>query len=121
MGGGTGSGAAPVVASVAKELGILTVGIVTLPFVSGVRPGHHQVVQLHTSQEQGIVTLPWAEVHMRVHDQAVQWSPVRSRAPLQLLPVLLAAGWAKNSSHAGPWLQSCHGQHHTGSVLVAAV
>jgi cell division protein FtsZ len=34
MGGGTGSGAAPVVASVAKELGILTVGIVTLPFVS---------------------------------------------------------------------------------------
>lgn len=33
MGGGTGTGAAPVVASVAKELGILTVGIVTLPFI----------------------------------------------------------------------------------------
>lgn len=32
MGGGTGTGAAPVVASVAKELGILTVGIVTKPF-----------------------------------------------------------------------------------------
>lgn len=32
MGGGTGSGAAPVVASVAKEMGILTVGIVTMPF-----------------------------------------------------------------------------------------
>ena len=32
MGGGTGTGAAPVVASIAKELGILTVGIVTLPF-----------------------------------------------------------------------------------------
>lgn len=32
MGGGTGTGAAPVIASVAKELGILTVGIVTLPF-----------------------------------------------------------------------------------------
>lgn len=32
MGGGTGTGAAPVVASVAKELGILTVGIVTMPF-----------------------------------------------------------------------------------------
>ena len=32
MGGGTGTGAAPVVARVAKELGILTVGIVTLPF-----------------------------------------------------------------------------------------
>ncbi len=32
MGGGTGTGAAPVVASVAKEMGILTVGVVTKPF-----------------------------------------------------------------------------------------
>lgn len=32
MGGGTGTGAAPVIASVAKELGILTVAIVTIPF-----------------------------------------------------------------------------------------
>jgi cell division protein FtsZ len=32
MGGGTGTGAAPVVAEVARELGILTVGIVTKPF-----------------------------------------------------------------------------------------
>ena len=32
MGGGTGTGAAPIVAQVAKELGILTVAIVTLPF-----------------------------------------------------------------------------------------
>ena len=33
MGGGTGTGAAPVVARIAKDLGILTVGIVTIPFV----------------------------------------------------------------------------------------
>lgn len=32
MGGGTGTGAAPVIAQIAKELGILTVGIVTKPF-----------------------------------------------------------------------------------------
>ena len=32
MGGGTGSGAAPVVARLAKEMGILTVGVVTKPF-----------------------------------------------------------------------------------------
>ncbi|MDL2253395.1 cell division protein FtsZ [Ruminococcaceae bacterium OttesenSCG-928-I18] len=32
MGGGTGTGAAPVVADIAKEMGILTVGIVTKPF-----------------------------------------------------------------------------------------
>ena len=33
MGGGTGSGAAPVVAKIAKEIGALTIGIVTKPFV----------------------------------------------------------------------------------------
>ena len=32
MGGGTGTGAAPVIAKIAKELNILTVGIITLPF-----------------------------------------------------------------------------------------
>ena len=32
MGGGTGTGAAPVIAQCAKEMGILTVGIVTIPF-----------------------------------------------------------------------------------------
>lgn len=32
MGGGTGTGAAPIIAQVSKELGILTVGIVTIPF-----------------------------------------------------------------------------------------
>ena len=33
MGGGTGTGAAPVIARIAKEMGILTVGIVTIPFL----------------------------------------------------------------------------------------
>jgi cell division protein FtsZ len=33
MGGGTGTGGAPVIARLAKEMGILTVGIVTMPFI----------------------------------------------------------------------------------------
>lgn len=33
MGGGTGTGAAPVIAQIAKEMGILTVGVVTKPFL----------------------------------------------------------------------------------------
>ena len=38
MGGGTGTGAAPVVAEVAKRLGILTIGVVTKPFIfEGIR------------------------------------------------------------------------------------
>lgn len=32
MGGGTGTGAAPVVAQIAREMGILTVAVVTRPF-----------------------------------------------------------------------------------------
>ena len=32
MGGGTGTGAAPVIAEIAKKKGILTVGVVTKPF-----------------------------------------------------------------------------------------
>ncbi len=42
MGGGTGTGAAPVVAKIAKDLGILTVGIVTIPFVF---EGQRKVIQ----------------------------------------------------------------------------
>lgn len=38
MGGGTGTGAAPVIAEVARELGILTVGIVTAPFAFEGKP-----------------------------------------------------------------------------------
>ncbi len=42
MGGGTGTGAAPIVAEVAKEMGILTVGVVTKPFLfEGRRRGEH--------------------------------------------------------------------------------
>lgn len=33
MGGGTGTGAAPVIAQIAKEMGVLTVGVVTRPFL----------------------------------------------------------------------------------------
>lgn len=42
MGGGTGTGAAPVIAQVARELGILTVGIVTTPFAT---EGHRRILQ----------------------------------------------------------------------------
>ena len=38
MGGGTGTGAAPVVAKISKDMGILTVGVVTKPFKFEARP-----------------------------------------------------------------------------------
>ncbi len=50
MGGGTGTGAAPVVAKIAKDMGILTVGVVTKPFAF---EGKRRMVQA----EQGIAEL----------------------------------------------------------------
>ena len=45
MGGGTGTGAAPVVAKIAKELGCLTVGIVTKPFTFEGRKRQNQATE----------------------------------------------------------------------------
>ncbi len=50
MGGGTGTGAAPIIADVAKELGLLTVGVVTKPFTF---EGHRRA----KSAERGIAQL----------------------------------------------------------------
>lgn len=45
MGGGTGTGAAPVIAQAAHEMGILTVAIVTIPFESEGRPRIEQAIE----------------------------------------------------------------------------
>ncbi|HTX24712.1 MAG TPA: cell division protein FtsZ [Steroidobacteraceae bacterium] len=61
MGGGTGTGAAPVVAQVAKELGILTVAVVTKPFE--MEGGKRSLVAEHGIAELGkfcdsLITIP---------------------------------------------------------------
>ena len=43
MGGGTGTGAAPVIAKIAKDLEILTVGIITVPFLLKARKNRHKL------------------------------------------------------------------------------
>lgn len=61
MGGGTGTGAAPIVAEVAKELGILTVGVVTKPFTfEGKRRLLHaeQGIQELKGRVDTLVTIP---------------------------------------------------------------
>jgi cell division protein FtsZ len=45
MGGGTGTGAAPVIARISRELGILTVGVVTRPFIFEARQRANQASQ----------------------------------------------------------------------------
>lgn len=61
MGGGTGTGAAPVVAQIAKDMGILTVGVVTKPFMfEGRKRMQHaeQGVETLKSTVDTLVTIP---------------------------------------------------------------
>ncbi|WP_070120176.1 cell division protein FtsZ [Bacillus marinisedimentorum] len=57
MGGGTGTGAAPVIASVAKELGALTVGVVTRPFTFEGRKRANQAAGGISSMKENVDTL----------------------------------------------------------------
>jgi len=57
MGGGTGSGAAPVVAKMAKDLGVLTVGIVTTPFSFEGRKRMQQARDAIAKMQQSVDTL----------------------------------------------------------------
>ena len=60
MGGGTGTGAAPVVAGIAKELGVLTVAIVTKPF------GFEDVLELWCieMQKSGFISLSFCKTSL---------------------------------------------------------
>src|SRR4029077_9491454 len=61
MGGGTGTGAAPVVAQLARELGILTVAVVTRPFEmegsKGAMIAGHGISEL-TKSVDSLITIP---------------------------------------------------------------
>ncbi len=57
MGGGTGTGAAPVIAKVAKDMGILTVGIVTIPFNFEGRKRRQQAEEGLNNMRQSVDTL----------------------------------------------------------------
>lgn len=57
MGGGTGTGAAPVIAQIAKDLGALTVGVVTRPFTFEGRKRSTQAIGGITSMKESVDTL----------------------------------------------------------------
>ncbi|AYF43121.1 cell division protein FtsZ [Halobacteriovorax sp. BALOs_7] len=61
MGGGTGTGAAPVIAKLARELGALTVGVVTKPFIfEGRKRMRHAKTGIQTLEENvdSLITIP---------------------------------------------------------------
>ncbi len=57
MGGGTGTGAAPVVASIAKKMGALTVGVVTMPFTIEGRVRQENAVEGLERMQEAVDTL----------------------------------------------------------------
>ncbi|PIQ56044.1 MAG: cell division protein FtsZ, partial [Bdellovibrionales bacterium CG12_big_fil_rev_8_21_14_0_65_38_15] len=61
MGGGTGTGAAPVIAKLAKELGVLTVGVVTKPFIFEGKKRFRQAeagIQVLEESVDSLITIP---------------------------------------------------------------
>ena len=58
MGGGTGTGAAPVVAKIAKELGILTIAVVTKPFTWEGRKRQNQAIEKLREAVDAVIVVP---------------------------------------------------------------
>lgn len=61
LGGGTGSGSAPVVAELAKDMGILVIGVVTKPFVFEGQRRNNQALEAYDvlkSKVDTLITIP---------------------------------------------------------------
>ncbi len=108
MGGGTGSGAAPVVAKLAKQKGILTVGVVTKPFQFEGRKRYETAetaVENFTREVDSIIIIPNQNL-FRVADKKttladafvmadnVLYAGVRSITDLMLMPGLINLDFA---------------------------
>ena len=108
MGGGTGSGAAPVVAKVAKEKGILTVGVVTKPFqFEGKKRSEtaEQALENFTKEVDSIIVIPNQNL-FRIADKNttladafvmadnVLYDGVRSITDLMIMPGLINLDFA---------------------------
>ena len=108
MGGGTGSGAAPVVAKVAKEQGILTVGVVTKPFqFEGKKRSEtaEQALENFTKEVDSIIVIPNQNL-FRIADKSttladafvmadnVLYDGVRSITDLMIMPGLINLDFA---------------------------
>ncbi len=108
MGGGTGSGAAPVVAKIAKEMGILTIGVVTKPFQFEGKKRMETAegaVETFTSEVDSIIIIPNQNL-FRIADKKttlvdafvmadnVLYSGVRSITDLMMMPGLINLDFA---------------------------
>jgi len=108
MGGGTGSGAAPVVARLAKQKGILTVGVVTKPFQFEGRKRYEtaeSAVEAFTKEVDSIIIIPNQNL-FRIADKKttladafvmadnVLYAGVRSITDLMLMPGLINLDFA---------------------------
>lgn len=108
MGGGTGSGAAPVVAKIAKEKGILTVGVVTKPFQFEGKKRFEtaqKAVEDFTAEVDSIIVIPNQNL-FRIADKKttlvdafvmadnVLYAGVRSITDLMMMPGLINLDFA---------------------------
>lgn len=108
MGGGTGTGAAPTVAQVARDLGILTVGVVTKPFMfegaHRMRTADHGISELQKHVDT-LIIIPNQNLFRLANDQTtfadafnmadnVLYSGVRGVTDLMIMPGLVNLDFA---------------------------
>ncbi|MCB0819599.1 MAG: cell division protein FtsZ [Bacteroidetes bacterium] len=101
MGGGTGTGAAPVIAKAARELGILTVGIVTVPFTFEGRKRRTQAMEGLEELKNSVDTIlvisndKLREIHgnLKMHDAFAEADNVLTTAAKGIAEIITVSGY----------------------------
>ena len=68
MGGGTGTGAGPVVAKISKDMGILTVGIVTIPFVRNMAQNVDSLLVINNERLRNFADMPVPQANRKADE-----------------------------------------------------
>ena len=117
MGGGTGTGGSPIVADVAREMGILTVGVVTKPFGFGgarrMRQAVRRIESCAPRSTPGHYPQRASEAGHRSEDHLCQW---RSRSPTMLKQAVESISTSSRTPASSTWTCRCD-LHHEDAGL----
>jgi cell division protein FtsZ len=103
MGGGTGTGATPVIASIAKSMGILTVGIVTKPFKYECKRYEYAEQGIERLKEcvDTLIVIPNDKINVILRQEKLEYSKAQKAGKKTRMPVKGALDKANQVLHQG--------------------
>ena len=103
MGGGTGTGATPVIASIAKSMGILTVGIVTKPFKYECKRYEYAEQGIERLKEcvDTLIVIPNDKINVILRQEKMEYSKAQKAGKKMRMPVKGALDKANQVLHQG--------------------